>query len=366
MRRVNSHNEWSKLKEVILGAGFPETLPSADFSFRLFFHDNLYGTSFYKESSTYITRKHIEEHNEDLENYSNILTSLGVNVLRPKVPKNVTKTKTLTFESTNFPALNPRDLTMVVGNEIIESSPICRFRYFENDYLKHIFHNYFLYGSKWTVSPKPLLLDSSFDINYVCREDNGSKNYYEEQQQKDNHYLKIGHEIMFDAACCMRLGKHIIFNASNKNAELGCKWLQQHLPDYIICPVNITDWHIDSSLVPLRPGLAIVANDKIPDKLPRMMSNWDFIIAPDCITTREQQTAKLASPLIDINVLSIDENTIIANSANGTSRHLRAALSKHKIDVIDCPIRHSELFGGAHHCLTVDTVRESVLEDYFS
>jgi glycine amidinotransferase len=364
---VNSHNEWSQLKEVIIGAGFPETLPAADFSFKLFFHDNLYGTNFYRDEAFYITKKHIEEHNIDLENYSNLLTSLGVKVIRPKIPNKIIKTKTLTFESTNFPALNPRDLTMVVGNEIIESSPICRFRYFENDYLKHIFHNYFLNGSKWTVAPKPLLLDSSFDIDYVsAKYEKNCDNYFKEEQQKDNNYLKIGHEIMFDAACCMRLGKHIIFNVSNKNAELGYMWLQRHLPDYIIHSVNITDWHIDSSFVPLRPGLAIVASDKIPDKLPSMMKNWDFVIAPDFITEREQKTAMLASPLIDINVLSINENTIIANSANGTSKHLRDALKKYKVEVLDCPIRHSELFAGAHHCLTLDTVRESVLEDYFN
>ena len=364
---VNSHNEWSQLKEVILGAGFPETLPAADFSFKLFFHDNLYGTNFYRDEAFYITKKHIEEHNIDLENYSNLLTSLGVKVIRPKIPDRIIKTKTLTFESTNFPALNPRDLTMIVGNEIIESSPICRFRYFENDYLKHIFHNYFLNGSKWTVAPKPLLLDSSFDIDYVsAKYEKDCDNYFKEEQQRDNNYLKIGHEIMFDAACCMRLGKHIIFNVSNKNAELGCMWLQRHLPDYTICPVDITDWHIDSSFVPLRPGLAIVASDKIPDKLPNIMKNWDFVIAPDFITKKDQKTAKLASPLIDINVLSINENTIIANSANGTSRHLREALKKYNVEVLDCPIRHSELFAGAHHCLTLDTVRESVLEDYFN
>jgi glycine amidinotransferase len=367
MSMVNSHNEWSPLKEVILGAGFPESLPSEDFSFKLFFHDNLYGTSFYNsEDPHYITKKLIEEHNEDLENYASLLSSLGVNVLRPKTPDNIIKTKTLTFESTNFPALNTRDLTMIVGNEIIESSPICRFRYFENDYMKHIFHNYFLEGSKWTVAPKPLLLDSSFDIDYVCRLNNDSRDYYEKKQRKDNHYLKVGYEIMFDAACCMRLGKHIIFNVSNKNAELGLKWLQRHLPDYIICPVNITDWHIDSSFVPLRPGLAIVADAYTPEKLPRMMRNWDYIVAPDYITSRERKTAKLASPLIDINVLSINENTIIANSANATSYHLRKALEKYKVDVIDCPIRHSEIFAGAHHCLTLDTIRESTLEDYFS
>lgn len=364
--RVNSHNEWSRLREVIVGAGFPEAIPSAEFGFKIFFHNNIYNTTFHKNASEYICKKDIEEHNEDVDNFVRLLTELDVVVKRPKIPPNITTTKTLTFESTNYPALNPRDLVMIVGDEIIETPPVCRYRYFENDYMKHLFMEYFKSGSKWTVAPRPLLLDSSYDLSYVCDTDD-SKNYYESLRQSDQHMLNIGHEIMFDAANCMRLGKHIVMNVSNKNAELGFKWLSNHLGDtYTVWPVNITDWHIDSTFVPIRPGLAIVGYKHVIDKLPEPLKKWDFIVAPDEIALQFREKPMLASPLIDINVLSIDENTVIVNSEHDTILVLDKLLKPHGVDVIGCSLRHSEKFGGAHHCLTVDTVRDSSLENYFN
>ena len=34
--KINSHNEWDQLQEVIVGDGFPETIPALDFSFKFF------------------------------------------------------------------------------------------------------------------------------------------------------------------------------------------------------------------------------------------------------------------------------------------------------------------------------------------
>ena len=38
---VNSHNEWDQLEEVIVGDGFPTDLPLLDYSFKLFFYENI-------------------------------------------------------------------------------------------------------------------------------------------------------------------------------------------------------------------------------------------------------------------------------------------------------------------------------------
>ena len=165
---VNSHNEWDPLEEVIVGDGFPSSLPALDYTFRIFFHDNIYGVDRFDElSHQYITKRHIEEHREDVDNFALLLESLNVTVRRPKVPNAVHRTKTPNWASTVHPALNARDLTMIVGNDIIDSSPTCRWRYFETDYLKHIFLEYFKKGAKWTQAPKPLLLDSSIDLSYL-------------------------------------------------------------------------------------------------------------------------------------------------------------------------------------------------------
>ena len=92
MSIVNSHNEWDQLEEVIVGDGFPENIPALDFSFKLFFHDNIFKKNFNEKS--YIQKRHVIEHNEDIEKFVDLLKSYNVIVKRPKVPKKVIKTTT--------------------------------------------------------------------------------------------------------------------------------------------------------------------------------------------------------------------------------------------------------------------------------
>ena len=61
---VNSHNEWDPLEEVIIGDGFPESLPLLEYSFKLFFHDNISSKDYLFGDQT-ISKRHIEEHSED-------------------------------------------------------------------------------------------------------------------------------------------------------------------------------------------------------------------------------------------------------------------------------------------------------------
>ena len=84
MKIVNSHNEWDELQEVIVGDGFPDTIPALDFSFKLFFHDNIFGKVF--DIKQYIQKRHVDEHREDIEKYVDLLKSFDIIVQRPKVP----------------------------------------------------------------------------------------------------------------------------------------------------------------------------------------------------------------------------------------------------------------------------------------
>jgi glycine amidinotransferase len=364
---VNSYNEWDPLEEIIVGDGFPSTLPALDFSFRLFFHDNIYGQKcFGGEGHQLITKRHVEEHREDVEQFVQLLTSLGVTVKRPKVPKHVYKTKTPWWESTIYPALNVRDLSMIVGDMIIESAPTCRWRYFETDFLKHLFLEYFEQGAKWIQAPKPIMLDSSFDLSYV-NEDTGAREFYEHIKDDDPHYMDMGYEIMFDAANCVRMGKHILVNASNENQWRGAKWLQSVLPDHIIEPIQVTDSHIDSTFLPIRPGLGIIMKEHTLTKLPIEIQKWDLIYIPLRYRSPDEystQGIKLASPRIELNVLSINPELIICHPQYEDI--LREKLKPHGVEVMSSPIRHCEIFSGAHHCLTLDVKRKGKLENYLS
>lgn len=362
---VNSHNEWDTLKEVIVGDGFSTKLPVLDYSFRLFFHDNLWELRDYQFGDEFVTKRHVEEHAEDLNKFVELLESLNVNVKRPKVPKKIHKVSTPAWNSTIHPALNVRDMAMIVGDTIIESPPSQRYRYFENQLLNHLFLDYFKRGAKWIQAPKPIMTDNSFDMSYID-DSTGEAGYYDEFKSAD-HYLDCGHEIMFDAANCVRMGAHILMNVSNENQWLGAKWLQQTVGDeYTVWPVPLTDSHIDSTILPLRPGLALVMKPDIKDKLPKPLQSWDLIYVPmrnRSLADFEAQNLKLASPRIELNVLSVSPELIICHPQYESE--LNDRLKKYKIEAIGSPFRHCEIFSGAHHCTTLDTVRESKYENYF-
>ena len=366
--RVNSHNEWDPLEEVIVGDGFPVDLPCADFSFRYFFHDNIYGkpTNWSEPGHQYITSKHIAEHKEDLDNLAELLSSHGITVHRPKVPSTTTRVKTLQWESTNYPALNVRDLTIIIGDKIIETPPSCRWRYFENDYLKHLFLEYFKSGATWIQAPKPIITDNSFDLSRFS--DPVVRSDYENSKSTFETPLDLGIEVMFDAANCMRLGRDIIFNVGNEHEKLGARWLGQVLGNqYHIHEVCVADSHIDSTFIPIRPGLALTTKPNIKDHLPTIFSDWEIIYVPIIDRTHSElddQDVKIASPKIWINALSIDSNTIICHTQY--YKFLKIALHKHNVSVIPSQIRHCELFGGAHHCVTLDIRRRGDLQDYFN
>lgn len=362
--QVNSYNEWGTLREVILGSGFPSQLPYNDITFRLFFHDNIYGDKNSYYADRWVLNPRItDEHNEDLNNLVDLLKNNNVSVLRPKTPATLKATKTLCWSSTNYPALNVRDLTMIVGDKIIETPVAARWRQFENDYLKHIFLDFFKNGASWITAPRPLVTDNSYDMTRVYKTAK-AKEYYESLKTKYTQELDCGVEIMFDAANCMRLGNTILMNAPTEHEKLGAKWLQQVLGEkYRVWVVDITDHHIDSVFLPLRPGLALITLD-IKDKLPKQLQSWDFIHVPaELSATSSTGFIPLASEKIYCNILSLSPERIICMPEY--YEILQSKLKKYKIEAIPNRIRYSRLFGGGHHCLTLDTNRDSVLEDYF-
>ena len=349
---VSSNNEWDELKEVIVGNGFSEELPHIDLSFDLFFHDNIYNKQRqgYEYGTKLINKRYVAEMNEDVEGFVDLLKSHNIKVYRPDVPDKIVDTKTPYWKSSNHNALNVRDLSMIVGDTIIESSPLCRYRFFETDLLKPIFYEKFKQGAHWISSPRPMMKDENFDLDYT------SKDTFLLNPTNDNC------EIMWDAAQCIRLGNTILFNCSTVNHELGAQWLQRQLgKDYNVHIMRVCDNHIDSTIVPLRQGLFLLdasRADKVLEQLPEHLKKWDYLIAPESQTQDKysKKDLKLASRSIDINVLSISEDQLICHDEYYPL--LQPLVKPHGIECIPTRMRHSELFSGAFHCLTLDLVRQ--------
>lgn len=66
--------------------------------------------------------------------------------------------------------------------------------------------------------------------------------------------------------------------------------------------------------------------------------------------------------VFDVNMLSIDQNTILCNNHN---KEVFSHFKKHKVEPIIFNFRHRYFWDGGIHCVTQDLYREGKMEDYF-
>ena len=368
--KINSHNEWDRLREVIVGVA--EAKASLEFSTTGPISDKNLNAINELAHEAY-PQWLMDEVNEDLKGLCDVLKKYGVKIHRPN-NSHTNKMFTTPFWSAAGDALyNMRDLHLVIGNNVIESPSQERHRYYEATGLYDIWYEYLKNGFRWIAGPKPKLI-GNYKIPY---EENGKK------------YLKLYEdEILFEAANTVRMGRDILYLVSRSGNNLGAKWLQLILGDEY--RVHTTDKiyrssHIDSTALCLRPGLVLLCSDRVnPENCPKIFDKWEKIYFEDIMPIpkaelefQEKVRKKIHKQLADLNVetnlnglsskwigmnvLSIDPNTVIVDEKQ---TGLIKVLEKHKITPIPISFRHSYIMGGIH-CSTLDTVRDSKLESYF-
>lgn len=377
---VNSFDEWSPLREVVVGSALNYTSHDRELSFDLFFHDNLVRSEwYYPRLSTPgatpagdraarrspIKQRYVDELAEDLEGLAETLRSLSVTVLRPMdLHGSTTEVRTPAWSAAVVPPLNIRDNTLVVGDEIIETPPMIRSRYFETQFLKPVFAAYFRRGARWTVMPRPLMTDASFDPSYAEGTAGGPTEPVADPRPSP---YDVGFEMMFDGAQCLRLGRDIVANVSTAHHALAVDWLERHLEGRfrIHRVYRLSDSHIDSMVLALRPGTLLVRSPEVAELLPKPLRSWDLIVPPPPRTNAfpryDDDDLVLTSPFIDLNVLSVGPDTVLVNDA---CPELARTLERHRFTVVPVRHRHRRLFGGGFHCFTLDTVRDGGPEDY--
>ncbi|MEV0327364.1 glycine amidinotransferase [Micromonospora echinospora] len=382
---LNSFDEWSPLREVIVGSASNYTSHERELSFDLFFHDNIAGDNASRSEWYYprltatgsssdssgsgrvpIKQRYVDELNEDVEGLAATLAGLGVTVHRPMaVQPSTSEIRTLGWNASVVPPLNVRDNTLIAGNEIIETPPMIRSRYFETQFLTPVFHRYFEQGARWTVMPRPLMTDASFDLSYARESTVGGPTEPIGDPQPSPY--DVGLEMMFDGAQVLRLGRDLVVNISSANHAMACDWLERHLDGRfrIHRVYRLSDSHIDSMVLALRPGTLLVRSEAVAEKLPEALRSWDRIVPPppeeDAFPRYNDEDLVLTSPFIDLNVLSVDPDTVLVNEV---CVGLARTLEKHRFTVVPVRHRHRRLFGGGFHCFTLDTVREGGPEDY--
>lgn len=377
---INTHNEWDPLEEIIVGSAKNYVSHDRELSFDVFFHENLFRSDWAYPRLNQATGKPIDERSwriaeryttelaEDVENLAETIASFGVKVRRPiELPNNAAPIAGFGWEAPPVPALNIRDNTLIIGNEIIETPPAIRSRYLETRLLSKVYADYFNQGAKWTTMPRPILTDRSFDLSYARDTETSLGGPTEVIEDPQSSHYDVGIEMILDGAQALRLGKDIVINVANENHRKGYEWLKRHLePEYRVHMVyRMSDNHIDSMILALRPGVFLARHEGIRDLMPDSFKNWTYIVppVPDAASfpRYDDEDLVLTSPYIDLNVLSMSPDHVLVNQ---DCTGLIDTLERANFDVTPVQHRHRRLFGGGFHCFTLDTVRRGELEDY--
>jgi len=350
---VSSYNEWDLLEEVIVGVVDGASFPPAHIAVEAPLPDNQ-RQIFRDNAGKPFPAEQIALARQELEEFVHILQGEGVTVVRPTPINQLEEYGAPGWTSTGLYDAMPRDVLLVIGEEIIECPLAWRSRYFGTAAFKPLLKEYFKNGAKWSAAPKPELKDELYDYNWA------------EPKNGDPVSLVITEfEPTFDAADFIRFGRDIVAQKSNVTNDFGIEWLRRHLGDqYRIHVFEFNDshpMHIDATFVPLAPGKLLVNPERVPE-IPRMFKGWDVFHAPEPIIP-DDHTLYMTSKWINMNILSLDEKRIVVERQD---EPMIAALKKWGFNPIPCNFRNFNTFGGSFHCATLDVRRRGKLESYLT
>jgi N-dimethylarginine dimethylaminohydrolase len=348
MSRVWSCNEWDPLEEVIVGNPVGARFPTPDLSTQL--------AEFPDRSLAEIPRgpfpqRVVEETSEDLDEFVRVLRGLGVTVQRPETWPHEASFSTIHWEAQGYYNYCPRDILLVIGDRIIETPNVIRSRAQETFSYRALLMEYLRSGARWFSAPRPMLLDSLFDVDLA-----------KPTPRND--------EPAFDAANVLRLGRDLIYLVSSTGNELGGHWLQAILGDqfrvHFLKDVYYGS-HIDSTFVALRPGLILCNPARVnDDTLPGILKQWKVIYSPPMENTNrfdaDYLSKSIGSDWIDMNLFSVSPDVVVVDRDQTA---LRKLLEKEGLDVVPVKLRHAKMLGGGPHCVTLDVRRAGTLERYF-
>jgi len=128
------------------------------------------------------------------------------------------------------------------------------------------------------------------------------------------------------------------------------------------CANLYTDTHIDSTIVPLRPGLVLVNPARVnDDNMPAFLRGWDRIVCPELVDTGFVGDHPKSSVWIGMNFLVIAPGKAIVDKRQvGLIRELE----RHGVEVIPSQLTHCRSLGGGFHCVTLDVRRTGELATY--
>jgi N-dimethylarginine dimethylaminohydrolase len=304
MGMINSCNEWSPLKRIVVGSATDANWPVTD---PVFAKESEKTT--WKETPVPrgpVSQRIIDEANEDLDTLATTLIGLGVEVLRP--------------DPLNFQVHDgmynycPRDRLLVHGSTIIN----------------------------------PAMMYPCRDMELQC---------YHDIVDEADHYLFMPRNegMVLDAANVCRLGDRMLFLESASGNRKAYEWLCDVFPDVEIELCNFySGVHIDSTIVPLREGVVMLNASRVSfDTVPRVFDGWHKIWVNEVVAQGFHEYP-YASKWIAMNMLVVDPHTVICDK---NQTELIRTLRSYQFEVIPLELRHSRTLGGGFHCVTLDLER---------
>lgn len=353
---VSSHNEWDPLEEVIVGVlegacdppweiGLEAATP-VELLEQARLHALTRGGRPRERDASLVAAQ------LELDELVRILTGEGVVVRRPDPLDQSSEFASPSWRSLAGNAqANPRDVLLVIGDEIIEATMAWRCRYFEVFSYRRLIKDYFRAGARWTAAPKPQLTNLLYNPAY----------------RRGVEYVTTEVEPVFDAADVARCGRDLFVQRSHVTNDFGIEWLRRHLAaTHRVHRVEFADdrpVHIDATFVPLAPGKILVNPDRPLREVPEVLTRggWELLPAPPSTLARDHPLYD-AFKWLSVNVLSLDEQRVIVEAHE---EPLMRALRDWGFTPIPCPFRNNYQFGGGLHCATLDVRRRGALASYF-
>jgi len=362
---VNCWNEWDPLKHVILGRADGTMVQAPEPAVERDWPDDGFPLGTYGP----LPQEMADKANEQLDNFAKILESRGIRVDRP-TPLDFSQTvQTPDWKQESmFGCMPPRDVLITIGNQILEATMSYRSRWYEYLCYRPLLEQYFKEDPdmRWEAAPKPRLTGQTYKKDFWKEWGTLS-----EEQQFDRarnlDWALTEVEPLFDAADMMRLGKDIIFQPSMVSNMAGADWIRRHFPNHRIHVMNFKEKaqvHIDSTWIPLRPGLILHnrERDAVPEQLKMYdINDWQIV---ECVQPQHKTKRRLSycSIWLSINLLVLNPKTVCVEASETAQME---QLDKLGFEVIPVPFYDVAPFGGGLHCSTTDIYREGACEDYF-
>jgi len=304
--KINSRNEWGKLKSVVVGTANYANWPTNDPVFNTEMKNAPWKDT--PPPSGPVPQWIIDETNEDLEELVKVLKQAHVEVHRPT---------DMDFRASDgMYNYCPRDRLLIVDDTVVDVTMMYPVRDPEICALGHL-----LDDAKLIHMPK-----------------------------------KSG--LTLDAANICRINDTLLYLLSSSGNQAAANWLQEQLPNKTVTTCNFySGVHIDSTISVLQEGFVVLNASRVTlTNIPDVFRTWDQLwVEEDDIVPQDFYQYPYASKWIALNMFSIDPQTVIVDKAQ---TKLIKRLEENKFTVVPLQLRHSRTLGGGFHCVTLDLERE--------